>query len=103
MMGIPIVGALWLVVAPFVLSFTGTAQWSNILAGLLGAVFAMWGDAPARPYVLMALAAYVVIATLVVWPLAGMAMLLNLAAAVAMAVGGYFAMQGASPSGRAAA
>jgi hypothetical protein len=103
MMGIPIVGALWLVVAPFVLAFSGTAQWSNVVAGIAGAVFAVWSDAPSRPYVLMALGVYVVIATLVLWPLTGVAMVLNLAAAIAMAVGGYLAMQGASHSGRAAA
>jgi hypothetical protein len=103
MMGIPMIGALWLVVAPFVLAFGGTAQWSNVAVGILGAVFALWSEAPYRPYVFMALGAYVVVASLVLWPLSGIAMMLNIVAAVALGAGGYFAMQGEKSIGRAAA
>jgi hypothetical protein len=104
MIGIPIVAALWLVAAPFLLGFAGAAQWSNIAAGVASVAFALWPEAPSlRRYGLMLAGAYVVIASLVLWPLTGTTLILNLIAAVAVAAGGYLAVHDAKPSGRAAA
>ena len=53
---VKLVLGLWVAVSPWILGFSGitTALWSNIIAGALIAIFALWGLFGSKPLTLEA-------------------------------------------------
>lgn len=89
MAAVGIVGALWLIVAPFLLGFGGTGMWSNVIAAVIAAVLLTYaGLGPQRHYGVALVGVYVVVASFFLG-LAGMALWLNVIAGVALVAVGF--------------
>ena len=88
---VPIVAAVWLVMAPFILDFGTFALWSSMIAGILAAGLTVLGGlGNQRFYGVVAVGAYLIVSAFF---LSGAALWSGLIAGAVLAVAGVIASQ----------
>lgn len=94
-----ILAALWLIVAPFLFSFAGTAMWVSVIGGVVaGLAIAIQSWGPQRHYVTALVGVVMVIAAFF---FAGTALWSGLIAGAVLAVAGFLAARGAGGAPKA--
>lgn len=100
MTAISIIIGIWLVVAPFVFTFSTAALWSNIIAGVLAAGVALYASlGPQRFYAVAVIGLYVAVSSFF-FGLGTAPLWLNVVAGIILIGVGYFGARSEEPLSR---